>query len=155
MIQCCNIKCDAQWFHKECVEFAADRLCDDWWCSAACRTSGHYIYCVCHKSTNENDDMVQCELGQDCTKDEWYHPTCLCVDIEHLPGTLAFLANMTMTLTGGSVRKFICITCNTNFQMSGTAQKTAKEKQSPPRSLTEFWNIQSIFMAWPQPFGKT
>lgn len=86
MIQCCNSKCNFQWFHFECIGLKEAPAVEDWWCSRDCELSGHYIYCKCHMSTGENKYMVQCSLGEDCCMDTWYHPSCLCIDAEELPG---------------------------------------------------------------------
>ena len=86
MVQCCSPCCDTNWFHHECVGFECDDDDADWWCSPKCQNSGQYIYCICGKSTAENQSMVQCHLAKDCTKKEWYHPSCLCVSVESLPG---------------------------------------------------------------------
>lgn len=88
MIRCCNATCNTQWFHLECVSLSKDDVAEDedWWCSKSCEDSGDYIYCTCQKSTAENDAMVQCHLGPNCTKHEWYHPSCLLSSAAKLPG---------------------------------------------------------------------
>ena len=86
MIRCCSSTCSVQWYHCQCIGLEVVDSVEDWWCSDSCEASGNYIYCVCHKSTSENSVMVQCELGDDCEKDEWYHPSCLCVSPDSLPG---------------------------------------------------------------------
>ena len=87
MVQCCSSKCSLQWFHEECVEICVAIDSEDWWCSEECRNSGFYIYCICQSSTAENGSMVQCELGSECRRHEWYHPSCLCLSAQQLPGT--------------------------------------------------------------------
>ena len=68
-----------------CFDVELNDVKEDWWCSQECEESGGYIYCHCKKSTAENIDMVQCELAGDCMRDEWYHPSCLCVPASKLP----------------------------------------------------------------------
>ena len=86
MVRCCNSKCSVQWYHYTCIGVTSMDVVNDWWCSDSCENSGNYVYCLCGKSTDENDCMVQCELGNDCLKSEWYHPSCLCMKSEDLPG---------------------------------------------------------------------
>ena len=48
---------------------------EEWFCSELCRTDGTSIYCYCH--TEKGGDMIQCHLGNACTKHEWYHMKCV------------------------------------------------------------------------------
>ena len=86
MVRCCSLECSVQWYHYHCIGLDSVDADEDWWCSDDCERSGSYVYCICNKSTSENNAMVQCDLQGECERNEWYHPSCICLTVSQLPG---------------------------------------------------------------------
>ncbi|XP_038046081.1 uncharacterized protein LOC119720480 [Patiria miniata] len=74
MIRCSNRECG--WFHYSCANVDGP-VEGDWWCSAECQASKSSVYCKCHKKTEKEEVMIQCELQRHCSFNEWYHLECV------------------------------------------------------------------------------
>ncbi|XP_038046083.1 uncharacterized protein LOC119720481 [Patiria miniata] len=74
MIRCSNRECG--WFHYSCA-YVHGPVEGDWWCSAECQASKSSLYCKCHKKTEKEEVMIQCELQRHCSFNEWYHLECV------------------------------------------------------------------------------
>lgn len=78
MVQCCGYQCPQSWFHLDCVQLP-DIPDGDWYCSNTCQDRGDYIYCSCktRRGFPEDNEMLRCELGDDCRHHEKYHRACM------------------------------------------------------------------------------
>lgn len=86
MVQCCSNLCKRSWFHLDCVDLEESPE-GDWFCSEDCRASGAYIYCLCHRRRgNEDQQMISCLRGENCSRHEKYHRHCIRAGPETLRG---------------------------------------------------------------------
>ena len=144
MIRCCNSACKVKWYHFTCIGMSDVQQDDDWWCSDACERSGYYVYCTCGRSTTENDNMVQCELAGDCLRDEWYHPSCLCIQPDQLPGMyIKFIVQHPCPLVDGTLASYGLL-----IQTSGVALMIAGGSIQVTVVWIEFSNTLKLLRGW-------
>ena len=81
MVQCSNSRCAHGWFHLGCANPPLQDVPDDeedWYCSETCKQNPGYIYCHCQKHKGDDDNnIVQCQLGAGCLRYERYYLSCL------------------------------------------------------------------------------
>ena len=88
MMRCTNTNCEPGRFHYRCAGLSEEDSPDmnDWFCSKECEESQDYVYCICHKHTEEDSELIQCDLEARCFKSEWYQPSCISKNPQSLPG---------------------------------------------------------------------
>lgn len=86
MIQCSNDKCgNGKWFHLSCLNMAeVDVPENEWWCSDECRCKG--LFCFC-KTDQASPFWVECERQEDCPNGQYFHPDCVGLTKETIPGS--------------------------------------------------------------------
>ena len=89
MVQCCNSYCENGWYHVDCLTAQQQGTIANtlWYCSVACQASSGFIYCDCRQKKGQADDnLVQCQLKDNCRRHEYYHEKCVGLLAGNVPG---------------------------------------------------------------------
>ena len=87
MVQCCSSNCPVGWYHLTCLDPPLEEVPQGlWYCCDDCATDVGLVYCSCRKKKGlEDERMIRCARGDQCTGNERYHLSCLGLHKKDIP----------------------------------------------------------------------